>query len=205
MARLTVEDCILRVPNRFDLVLLASRRSRNISAGAELTVERDNDKNAVVALREIAEGTVDVDELRHELIRGFQSGPEIDEPSEEEMNLLAAEQAWADVTEGEAARAGVHFKEKEAAVADAAAEESKASEGAGTAADSEGDAAPKEVSEGVVAEESKASEGAGTAADSEGDAAPEEASEGVVAEESKASEGTGTAADSESEAAPEEA
>ena len=91
MARVTVEDCIERVPNRFELVLLAGQRSRNISAGGELTVERDNDKNAVVALREIAEETVKLDELRYSLVKGLQKVAEIDEPEEDEpMEYMAA-------------------------------------------------------------------------------------------------------------------
>lgn len=72
MARVTVEDCIEKVPNRFELVLLAARRARAISAGAPLTLDRDNDKNPVVALREIAESTVDIDELREDVIAGLQ-------------------------------------------------------------------------------------------------------------------------------------
>ncbi len=69
MARVTVEDCVTIIPNRFQLVMLASQRARNIAAGAELLVERDNDKNPVVALREIAEQSVDLDELEESLIR----------------------------------------------------------------------------------------------------------------------------------------
>jgi DNA-directed RNA polymerase subunit omega len=99
MARLTVEDCVIRVPNRFELVMLAAQRARDIAAGAGLTVERDNDKDAVVALREIAEGKVDVDDLRRALFQGLRQGPEVDEPDEEEMTLLTAEQAWAGITE----------------------------------------------------------------------------------------------------------
>jgi guanosine-3',5'-bis(diphosphate) 3'-pyrophosphohydrolase len=71
MARITVEDCVLRVPSRFELVMVAAQRARDISAGAALSVDRDNDKNPVVALREIAEGTVDLDHLRYELIHGL--------------------------------------------------------------------------------------------------------------------------------------
>jgi DNA-directed RNA polymerase subunit omega len=71
MARITVEDCVVRVPSRFELVMLAAQRARDISAGAPLTLERDNDKNPVVALREIAEDTVDLDHLRYELIHGL--------------------------------------------------------------------------------------------------------------------------------------
>ncbi len=98
MARVTVEDCVERVPNRFELVLLAAQRSRDIRAGAPLTVERDNDKNAVVALREIADATVDLDALRYELEHGQGPDLEVDEPEEDTMAVLAAEQAWAGVT-----------------------------------------------------------------------------------------------------------
>ena len=69
MARVTVEDCIDKVPNRFELVLLASHRARTISQGAPLTIDRDNDKNPVVALREIADETVEVGDLREDLVR----------------------------------------------------------------------------------------------------------------------------------------
>jgi len=72
MARVTVEDCIEKVANRFDLVLLAAHRSRNIAAGSELTVDRDNDKTPVVALRELAEETLDMDDLRESLVVGLQ-------------------------------------------------------------------------------------------------------------------------------------
>lgn len=93
MARITVEDCIQRVPNRFELVMLAAQRARDISAGAPLAVDRDNDKNPVVALREIAEGKVDLDHLRYELIYGLRrhaplSGGE-EEPHDLERELEA--------------------------------------------------------------------------------------------------------------------
>ena len=84
MARVTVEDCVLKVPNRFDLVMLAAQRARDISAGASLTVERDNDKTPVVALREIADETIDLEQLSAALILGLQKHVEIDEPEEEE-------------------------------------------------------------------------------------------------------------------------
>ena len=91
MARVTVEDCIERVTNRFELVLLAGQRSRSISAGGELTVERDNDKNPVVALREIADETIELDELRDSLVKGLQKIAEIDEPEEDEsMEFMVA-------------------------------------------------------------------------------------------------------------------
>ncbi len=93
MARVTVEDCVLKVPNRFDLVMVAAQRSRDISAGSPLTVERDNDKNPVIALREIAEETVSIEELSDALIQGMQRHVEIDEPEEEpqdfEMSVIA--------------------------------------------------------------------------------------------------------------------
>src|ERR1041385_2464234 len=82
MARVTVEDCIERVPNRFNLVLLAAHRARAISAGSPIMVDRDNDKNPVVALREIADDTVDSEELREALIGTLQR---VDERSESEQ------------------------------------------------------------------------------------------------------------------------
>lgn len=85
MARVTVEDCVLKIPNRFELVLIAGQRARDISAGAKLTVERDNDKNPVVALREIADETVPLDALQNALIQGLQKHVEVDEPEEDEM------------------------------------------------------------------------------------------------------------------------
>lgn len=91
MARVTVEDCILRVPNRFDLVLAATQRGRDISSGAPLTVDRDRDKNPVVALREIAEETVSPAELEEALVRGMQRHVEVSEP-EEDLDLLLAEE-----------------------------------------------------------------------------------------------------------------
>ncbi|MBP3126629.1 DNA-directed RNA polymerase subunit omega [Thalassospira sp. ER-Se-21-Dark] len=84
MARVTVEDCVDKIPNRFELVMLAAQRARNISAGAELTIDRDNDKNPVVALREIAEVTVDFDDLRNGMVQGLQRHVEADEPEETE-------------------------------------------------------------------------------------------------------------------------
>ncbi|CUJ82914.1 DNA-directed RNA polymerase subunit omega [Shimia thalassica] len=88
MARVTVEDCVDKVPNRFELVMLASHRAREISAGAPITVDRDNDKNPVVSLREIADETQTADELRERLIENNQSQIEVDEPEEDRMALL---------------------------------------------------------------------------------------------------------------------
>ncbi len=91
MARVTVEDCVIKVPNRFDLVLIAAQRAREIKAGAVLTVERDNDKNPVVALREIAEETVVIDELSNSLIESMQRHVEVDEPEEDPVDLEQSE------------------------------------------------------------------------------------------------------------------
>lgn len=88
MARITVEDCVLRIPNRFELVLTAAQRAREISAGGVLTVDRDNDKNPVVSLREIAEETVDIEELKQDLIQSLQRYVEQDEPEDEDPDLL---------------------------------------------------------------------------------------------------------------------
>jgi len=82
MARVTVEDCVLKVPNRFELVLLAAQRAREITSGAPLTLDRDDDKNPVVALREIADETVGLEHLRGSVVRGMQKHVEIDEPEE---------------------------------------------------------------------------------------------------------------------------
>ncbi len=92
MARVTVEDCVVKVPNRFELVMLAAHRARDLAAGATLTVDRDNDKNPVVALREIADETVGIDHLREGVVKGMQKLVEPDEPEEEEMDALAAQQ-----------------------------------------------------------------------------------------------------------------
>jgi len=88
MARVTVEDCVDKVPNRFELVMLAAHRAREIFAGAPLTVDRDNDKNPVVALREIADETQSADELRERLIESNQTQIEVDQPEEDSMSLL---------------------------------------------------------------------------------------------------------------------
>ena len=96
MARVTVEDCILKIPNRFQLVMVAAQRSRELSIGAELTVDRDNDKNPVVALREIADETVDTEEIESSLVRGLQKYVDIEEQVEEGDAFLAAEEAFGD-------------------------------------------------------------------------------------------------------------
>jgi len=83
MARVTVEDCVLKVPNRFELVMMAAQRARDISSGASLTLDRDNDKNPVVALREIADETVSLENLGNALVQGLQKQNEQDEPEED--------------------------------------------------------------------------------------------------------------------------
>ena len=93
MARVTTEDCVDKVPNRFDLVMLAAHRAREISSGSPVTVDRDNDKNPVVALREIAEETQAADDLRERLIESNQSQIEVDEPEDDSMALLMGEEA----------------------------------------------------------------------------------------------------------------
>lgn len=92
MARVTVEDCIRKIKNPFDLVLLASQRARQIAAGAPLTIDRDNDKNPVIALREIAEGTVSTEDLKTTLIEAMQKHAIGDEPEEEYLEMLSEEQ-----------------------------------------------------------------------------------------------------------------
>ena len=84
MARVTVEDCVLKIPNRFKLVMMAAQRSRELSVGGEPTLDRDNDKNPVVALREIADETVPLDELENAVVEGLQRNIDVDELAEEE-------------------------------------------------------------------------------------------------------------------------
>ncbi|MFL1461337.1 DNA-directed RNA polymerase subunit omega [Roseococcus sp. DSY-14] len=89
MARVTVEDCILQIPNRFELVLKAAQRARNISRGESLTLERDNDKNPVVALREIAETTIDLGALEEDLVKSLTRAPEPEPVEDEVMDLIS--------------------------------------------------------------------------------------------------------------------
>lgn len=92
MARVTVEDCVLRIPNRFQLVLLAAQRARGISRGEEITVERDNDKNPVVALREIAEDTISLAKLEADLMKSISRAPEPEPADEEVLDLIPTDQ-----------------------------------------------------------------------------------------------------------------
>jgi len=102
MARVTVEDCVEKVPNRFELVLMAARRARKIAAGSMLTVDRDNDKNPVVSLREIGDNTIDLGELKTDLIHTLQRRVEVDEPEEDNMAaLMSSSNEWAGVPQEE--------------------------------------------------------------------------------------------------------
>ena len=99
MARVTVEDCIDKIPNRYDLVLISAQRARDISAGAHLCVDRDNDKNSVVALREIAENRVSIEDLQRSLVMGLQKYGEAQEPEDEEVEIVSAAKELADLDE----------------------------------------------------------------------------------------------------------
>ena len=92
MARVTVEDCVEKIPNRFELVLLAAQRARNISRGEELTVDRDNDKNPVVALREIADETIELVRLESDLVKSLSRAPEPEPADEEVLDLIPTDQ-----------------------------------------------------------------------------------------------------------------
>ena len=92
MARVTVEDCVLKVPNRFELVLLSAQRARNISRGEQLTIDRDNDKNPVVALREIAEETLHLPDLEQDLVKSLSRVPEPEPVDEEVLDLIPTDQ-----------------------------------------------------------------------------------------------------------------
>jgi DNA-directed RNA polymerase subunit omega len=103
MARVTVEDCVLQVPNRFELVMLAGHRARSLASGAELLVDRDRDKNPVVALREIAELKLDLSGLEESLIKGLQKRIEPEQPEEDVVELMVGEQQnWIGAAEDEA-------------------------------------------------------------------------------------------------------
>ena len=94
MARVTVEDCVTEVPNRFELVMIASQRAREIAGGSTLTIDRDNDKDPVCALREIADKTVSLDTLRDSMVKGHQRVLPMEEPEEEIIELMDGEQGW---------------------------------------------------------------------------------------------------------------
>ena len=103
MARVTIEDCIDKLPNRFELVLLSAHRARMISQGATITLDRDNDKDPVVSLREIAEETINKDDLREEFIHAMQKHVEVDEPEATEVPLIQQSDDMAIIAEDRAA------------------------------------------------------------------------------------------------------
>ena len=111
MARVTVEDCVLKVPNRFELILAASQRAREIGSGAVIMVDRDNDKNPVVALREIADTDISIESLTESLIKNHQKVIEVEEDEEEIIDVMEGENEWAAVAseavEAEVADAGM--------------------------------------------------------------------------------------------------
>src|SRR5688572_3077470 len=94
MARVTVEDCVQKIANRFELVMVAAQRARKIGSGAALTVDRDNDKNPVVSLREIADETVSIADLKEDLIRGKQRIIAMDDDNEDVIDMMDGEQEW---------------------------------------------------------------------------------------------------------------
>ena len=126
MARVTVEDCVLKIPNRFELVLLAAQRAREITSGSPLSIDRDDDKNPVVALREIADETIELEHLRTSVVRGMQKHVEIDEPEEPhelELDTALFGVAAPSATMIEEADTETEDFEEEAIAEEAAAEE----------------------------------------------------------------------------------
>ena len=125
MARVTVEDCIDNVENRFELVMLASQRARKIGTGAPLTVERDNDKNTVVSLREIADETIGISELKEEMVQSYQRFLPQD-PEEEIIDLMDGEKEWGDLADS--ADASGMYADEEIASEEHSDEESEVKE-----------------------------------------------------------------------------
>jgi DNA-directed RNA polymerase subunit omega len=110
MARVTVEDCVDKIPNRFELVMIAAQRARKIGSGAALTVARDNDKNPVIALREIAEQTVDIENLKEELVRSHQRMVAFEE-EDETIDLMDGEEEWSAIARKQAEKDG-HYSDE---------------------------------------------------------------------------------------------
>lgn len=125
MARVTVEDCVEKIPNRFELVAIAAQRARHISAGAALTIERDNDKNPVISLREIADETVDIKELKEDLIKSLQRHVEQDEPEDDLVDDLAIRQ---EMGAGSASDNEIEALAKTVSIGDGASESDSAGE-----------------------------------------------------------------------------
>lgn len=142
MARVTVEDCILRVPNRFELVMVASQRAREIGSGAAILVERDNDKNPVVSLREIADTDISLEGLNEALVKNHQKVIEVEEDEEEILDVMEGENEWAAVAteavESEIADAGMQEENFDAE------EGEEETPGLGTGAEGTGDAGEAE-------------------------------------------------------------
>ena len=130
MARVTVEDCVVKVPNRFDLVMLASQRARDIASGAPETVARDNDKNPVIALREIAEDTLSLPDLQEKLILGLQKEKPQDDLEEDTEALDALKEESAILATVESLQAAARETKENREEADA---EDAAAAAAGTA------------------------------------------------------------------------
>ncbi len=125
MARVTVEDCVEKIPNRFELVAIAAKRARHISAGAALTIERDNDKNPVISLREVADETVDIKELKEDLIKSLQRHVEQDEPEDDLFDDLAIRQ---EMGAGSASDNEIEALAKTVSIGDGASESDSAGE-----------------------------------------------------------------------------
>jgi DNA-directed RNA polymerase subunit omega len=106
MARVTVEDCVDKIPNRFELVMLAAQRARKIGSGSPLTIDRDNDKNPVVSLREIAAENLNLDDIREDLIRSNQRMVTYEE--DDTIDLMDGEKEWADMADQAAAASGMY-------------------------------------------------------------------------------------------------
>ncbi len=166
MARVTVEDCVLQVPNRFELVMLAAQRAREVSGGAPITLERDNDKNPVVALREIAEVTVSLDELRDSMIAGLQRHVEQDEPEEEDnLELLMRRNLEQVAAASESEKIEIPTPKEDLA---SAAEEEQAAEPAAEEEQAAEPAAEEEQAAAPAAEEEQTAEPAAVEADLDG-------------------------------------
>jgi DNA-directed RNA polymerase subunit omega len=125
MARVTVEDCVEKIPNRFELVAIAAQRARQISAGAALTIERDNDKNPVISLREIADESVDIKELKENLIKSLQRHVDQDEPEDDLVDDLAIRQ---EMGAGSASDNEIEALAKTVSIGDGASESDSAGE-----------------------------------------------------------------------------
>ena len=125
MARVTVEDCVEKIPNRFELVAIAAQRARHISAGAALTIERDNDKNPVISLREVADETVDIKELKEDLIKSLQRHVDQDEPEDDLVDDLAIRQ---EMGAGSASDNEIEALAKTVSIGDGASESDSAGE-----------------------------------------------------------------------------